>query len=115
MSDLISRSKLIHDLKEWLNVLEYDMNKGEYSELCINQGEREAVKQIIQDVTEMPSTNGWIRCTDRLPEETGSYLVNIHQEDDEIGDSGDIVLNAWYQKNELLYAPIEVGWTLSNE
>ena len=53
------------------------MNKGEYSELCINQGTREAVKQIIQDVTEMPSANGWINCKECIPDEYQSVLVYI--------------------------------------
>ena len=57
----------------------------------------------------------WISVKDRAPEETGTYLVNIHQEDDERGESGDFVIMAWYQKNNLLFVPEEVGWVLLNE
>ena len=57
----------------------------------------------------------WVSVNDRLPEETGVYLVNIHQEDDERGECGDFVIMAWYQINSLLTAPKEIGWTLLNE
>ena len=49
------------------------------------------------------------------PKETGHYLVNIHQEDDEKGESADFVLDAWYQVNGLLFVPDTIGWTLLNE
>lgn len=58
---------------------------------------------------------GWISVKDRLPEETDIYLVNIHQENEESGETGDFVITAWYQKNSLLFAPKEIGWTLLNE
>ena len=49
------------------------------------------------------------------PKETGHYLVNIHQEDAEKGESVDFVLDAWYQVTGLLFVPDTVGWTLLNE
>lgn len=49
------------------------------------------------------------------PKETGHYLVNIHQEDDERGEAADFVLDAWYQKNGLLFVPDTAGWMLMNE
>ena len=49
------------------------------------------------------------------PKETGHYLVNIHQEDDETGEEADFVLDAWYEVNDLLFVPKTAGWTLLNE
>ena len=49
------------------------------------------------------------------PKETGHYLVNIHQEDDETGEDADFVLDAWYEVNGLLFVPKTAGWTLLNE
>lgn len=55
----------------------------------------------------------WISVKDRLPDENGVYLVNVHQEDED--SSGDAVLIAWYQTNDLIFAPSNIGWTLLNE
>ena len=49
------------------------------------------------------------------PKETGHYLVNIHQENEEKGEQADFVLDAWYQVNGLLFVPKTAGWTLLNE
>lgn len=49
------------------------------------------------------------------PKETGHYLVNIHQEDEEKGEEADFVLDAWYEVNGLLFVPKSTGWTLLNE
>lgn len=49
------------------------------------------------------------------PKETGHYLVNIHQEDDEKGEEADFVLDAWYEVSGLLFVPKSAGWTLLNE
>ena len=49
------------------------------------------------------------------PKETGHYLVNIHQEDEEKGEQADFVLDAWYEVNGILFVPKSVGWTLLNE
>lgn len=57
----------------------------------------------------------WISVKDRLPEESDVYLVNIHQEDNERGESADFVITAWYQKIPLLFLPEEIGWILLNE
>lgn len=57
----------------------------------------------------------WISVKDRLPKDDGNYLVNVHQEDDEIGLSGDLVTLAWYQACPLLFVPKSIGWTLLNE
>ena len=56
----------------------------------------------------------WVS-VDEPPKESGHYWVNIHQEDEEKGEECDFVLDAWYQPNDLLFAPKEVGWTLMNE
>ena len=67
------------------------------------------------DVSE--STDGWISVKDRLPDKVGTYLVNVHEEysKDDIGESGDLVLLAWYQPNDLIYVPKSVGWSLLYE
>ena len=57
----------------------------------------------------------WISVDDRMPGESGCYLVNIHQGDDEKGKSDDFVIIAWYQKNNLLFVPKNIGWALLNE
>lgn len=49
------------------------------------------------------------------PKETGHYLVNIHQENDESGEEANFVLDAWYEVNGLLFVPKTAGWTLLNE
>lgn len=57
----------------------------------------------------------WISVKDRLPKESGSYLVSLHQEDDELGKSSDCVLFAWYQPYNLLFFNKDIGWSLLNE
>lgn len=57
----------------------------------------------------------WISVKDRLPEETGRYLVDIHQEDDEHGESGDFVVEAWWRDVNLPFVSKSIGWTLLNE
>lgn len=59
--------------------------------------------------------NKWISVKEKEPETTGVYLVNIHQEDEESGKYGDLVIEAFYQKTSLLLAPEKIGWTLLNE
>lgn len=56
----------------------------------------------------------WVS-VDEPPKESGHYWVNIHQKDEEKGEECDMVLDAWYQPNNILFAPKEVGWTLMNE
>lgn len=57
--------------------------------------------------------NRWVSVKDKLPTETGLYLVNVHQENDT--ESGDCVLEAWYRADRPLFAPDRIGWTLLNE
>lgn len=55
----------------------------------------------------------WISVKDRMPEESGDYLVSIH---DETGDNDfDLVLSAWYNKRVSIFGSKEVGWSLLNE
>lgn len=71
--------------------------------------------EVIEALLSERKYSGWISVNDRLPKETGTYLVNIHQENDERGESGNFVIMAWYQKNPLLFVPKEIGWILLNE
>ena len=57
----------------------------------------------------------WISVKEKLPEKDGCYLVNIHQENDELGESADFVTEAWYRKIPLLFCSDTVGWHLLNE
>lgn len=55
----------------------------------------------------------WISIEERLPTETGTYLVNVHQKiGDEVGDS---VLLAWYNTERPICVPENIGWILLNE
>lgn len=55
----------------------------------------------------------WISVEDRLPEETGEYLVNVHMETED--DATDTVIAAWYNTDVPLLFEREVGWILLNE
>ena len=57
----------------------------------------------------------WISVKDRLPEQSGAYWVNLHQEDEDSEEVADFCVMAWYWPNKLLFAPQEVGWILLNE
>lgn len=58
--------------------------------------------------------NEWISVKDRLPEESGIYLVNVHQEDEY--RCGDLVWEAWYNSHNLVFPPSDsIGWVLLNE
>lgn len=55
--------------------------------------------------------SNWIRCDNRVPEESGEYLVTVRMDED-----NSIVLNAWFNKRNV--APPfnrSVGWHLLNE
>lgn len=50
------------------------------------------------------------------PKCTGTYLVNIHQENDIDGEIVNLTLEAWYKTNDLLFHnPKEIGWHLLHE
>lgn len=57
--------------------------------------------------------NGWVPVTEQLPVESGTYLVNVHQEDD--CKACDCVLEAWYWADKPLFCPDSVGWHMLNE
>lgn len=61
------------------------------------------------------SKSQWISIKERMPDIEGSYLVSLHQEDDEIGESADCVLFAWYRPVKLLHCDKNIGWSLLNE
>lgn len=53
----------------------------------------------------------WISVKDRLPDEDGTYLVTIKEDDDDEG----CVLEAWYNTNIPRLCSRNVGWSLLNE
>ena len=55
----------------------------------------------------------WISVKDRLPTDSGTYLVNVHQESDD--ETRDAVLLAWFNTERPLFAPDDIGWALLNE
>lgn len=55
----------------------------------------------------------WISVKDRMPDEPGTYLVNIHGEDE--NDVCDFVTEAWYTPLPALLFNEEVGRTMLNE
>ena len=61
------------------------------------------------------SKSQWISVNERMPDIEGSYLVSLHQEDDELGESVDCVLFAWYRPVKLLPCEKNIGWSLLNE
>ncbi len=63
MSDLINRNALILYLNDW--ALSVSGNDKEY----------EDVQAFIKCVEEWPLVNQWIKCSDRLPDKKGYYLV----------------------------------------
>lgn len=71
-------------------------------------------EEALQRITTLQDSDKWVSVDDP-PKESGHYWVNIHQKDEEKGEECDFVLDAWYQPNDLLFAPKEVGWTLMNE
>lgn len=40
---------------------------------------REEVKKIVQEVATEFNNGGWIACSEKLPEESGYYLVTYHE------------------------------------
>lgn len=57
----------------------------------------------------------WISVKDSLPNKNSRYLVNIHQEDEDRGESRDFVVEAWYHVIPLISIPKCTGWVLLNE
>ena len=55
----------------------------------------------------------WISVKEKLPTETGTYLVNVHQENE--CQASDCVLAAWYNVTKPLFSPDSIGWSLLNE
>jgi hypothetical protein len=58
-------------------------------------------------------TSNWIRCDNRVPEESGEYLVTVLVDDDNA-----IVLNAWYDTRVTKHLNSKLsymGWSLLNE
>ena len=71
------------------------------------------VKRAIEDATAVEPHCEWIQVSNP-PKETGHYLVNLHDED-ENGVVRDCVVDAWYQNRDMSLFPSEIGWTLLNE
>lgn len=88
--------KRLRDAEEWASTCEVTNERL----ICENEQLRDAQR--------------WIPVSERLPEASGAYWVNLHQEDED-GNDADFCIEAWYQVNHLLFAPKEVGWQLLNE
>lgn len=66
MSDFISRSALIEDLR-WLKSV-------------VNESSKNEVQDFIDRVENFPGVNEWIPVAERLPERSGFYLVcTVHE------------------------------------
>lgn len=55
------------------------------------------------------SNNDWIPCCDRLPDESGEYLVTIKEKEDSF------VAEAWFWKDVKFLCGERPGWELLNE
>lgn len=71
------------------------------------------VKRAIEEAPAVESQCEWIQVSNP-PKETGHYLVNLHDEDED-GVVRDCVVDAWYQNRDMSLFPSEIGWTLLNE
>lgn len=87
MSDLISRSALIEDLKHTkYNPDEYEKDSyGEGWAKGFNAGVDHAIHYLIYSKPVEPVYGEWIPVEERLPEESGEYLVWYDCGDDEEG------------------------------
>lgn len=69
----------------------------------------------LAEIDRLTEAQRWIPVTERLPEQSGAYWVNLRQEDKDSEEAVDFCVMAWYWPNKLLFAPQEVGWILLNE
>ena len=75
MSDLISRQAAIDVIDEWIKAFRENGHR-----------ESAADARFIQDgIIQLPSVQGWIPETERLPEEFGRYIVTRISADDGVG------------------------------
>lgn len=106
MADLIRRSDVIGLLEDMLLFGEYDIIASSFS-----KADEEKVYRAINDI---PAVNRWIPCSERLPEESGCYLVTIKD-----GEEDSFVLEAWYWKDDILIPykrhDEKKGWNMLNE
>jgi hypothetical protein len=93
MNDLISREKLLNEI----NLLKKSpwYNKDFAAAKIVR---KDAVAAVEMCIKEAPSVTGWIKCSDRLPDEIGKVLVI---------DNGKIDINSWAGKYE--------GWYYTNK
>lgn len=71
------------------------------------------VKRAIEEAPAVELDRKWIPVSNP-PKETGHYLVNLHDEDEDRGAT-DCVVDAWYQNRDMTLVPSEIGWILLNE
>ena len=68
--------KILERLEELIEESYYEATEGSHNAGIRNNAYHE-VKKIVQEVAE-EYNNGWIHCSERLPEESGYYLVTYH-------------------------------------
>lgn len=71
----------------------------------------DALTDVLLVISKTPTISNWIPCKERLPKESGRYLVTV--KDDLVGDS--YVLDAWFWTDNVLVTKDEKGWNLLYE
>lgn len=110
-----SGADIPQELKRWVERCTWHVRKCDQLHAELDRVKKELSELHTKRAAAEELTGRWISVDDRLPEKDGEYLVSIHQEDDEIGLAGDLVIPAWYQTCPLLFVPKSIGWHLLNE
>lgn len=85
---MIDEKKLIEELEKWMNDTEYLKEKyygatqfkdGTGENIMYDHAEiaHDVISEIIGKINEQPKVGEWIPCSERLPEKTGYYLVQL--------------------------------------
>lgn len=118
MEEITSCNEDVTYLLAWLAERDKELKRlqKEVAALAIESIEREkTLAKLEAEVMQPWEAQRWIPVDERLPEQSGAYWVNLHQEDEDSEEVADFCVMAWYWPNKLLFAPQEVGWILLNE
>jgi len=63
----------------------------------------------------MEFTQEWISVKDKLPDQAGNYLVNVHEWSERDERWYNMVLDAWYNPTPPIFGNGDIGWCLMNE
>lgn len=75
MNDYINKELLIEALElKLLSLKKLSREIKSLTILCERDGAITAIEEIIEGIKKMPSYNGWIPCSERLPDKDGDYL-----------------------------------------